>query len=110
MATASGNRVLASDTTTVAEAMASPVISGAAARDPATSTGSTAGAPPSPPHMAAAATSMGTDDNAVEKPEVIMGHPGLRALGIVSLRGDGHDPFCAEPGAPCAPLGEGGHQ
>jgi hypothetical protein len=28
---------------------------------------------------------MGADDNVVEEPKVIMGHPGLRALGIVSL-------------------------
>jgi hypothetical protein len=35
--------------------------------------------------MAAAITSMGADDNVVEEPEVIMGHPDLRAPGTVSL-------------------------
>jgi hypothetical protein len=67
------------------EAMASPVISGAALGDPAASTGPTTGALPSPPRMAAATTSMGTNDNTVEDPEVIMEHPNLRAPGTVSL-------------------------
>jgi hypothetical protein len=35
--------------------------------------------------MAAATTSTGADDNAIKEPEVIMGHPGLRAPGTVSL-------------------------
>jgi hypothetical protein len=35
--------------------------------------------------MVAATASMGADDNAIEEPEVIMGHPGLRALRTVSL-------------------------
>jgi hypothetical protein len=80
-----GDGVPALDTTTMAEAMASLVTSGAGAGDPAASTGPTAGAPPSLPHMAAAITSMGADDNVVEEPEVIMGHPDLRAPGTVSL-------------------------
>jgi hypothetical protein len=43
------------------------------------------GAPPSPPHMTSATTLTGINDNAVEEPEVIMGHPDLRASGTVSL-------------------------
>jgi hypothetical protein len=35
--------------------------------------------------MAAAPSSAGNDDNAVEETEVVMGHPGLRAPGDVSL-------------------------
>jgi hypothetical protein len=77
--------VPAPDTTTAAEAMASPVTSGAAAGDPATSIGPTAGAPPSPPRMVAATTMTGTDDNAIEEPKVIMGHLGLWASRTVSL-------------------------
>jgi hypothetical protein len=60
-------------------------ISGVATHDLATLTGSVAGAPPSTPHMVAATTSTSTDDNAIKEPEVIMGHPGLRMPGTVSL-------------------------
>jgi hypothetical protein len=35
--------------------------------------------------MVAATTSTGVDDNSVEEPEVIMGHPSLRVPGTVSL-------------------------
>jgi hypothetical protein len=35
--------------------------------------------------MVAATTSTGADDNAIKEPEVIMGHPGLRTPGTVSL-------------------------
>jgi hypothetical protein len=35
--------------------------------------------------MVAATTSTWVDDNSVEEPEVIMGHPSLRVLGTVSL-------------------------
>jgi hypothetical protein len=65
--------------------MVSPVTSKAAAGDPVASTGPAARAPSSPPCMVAATASMGADDNAVEEPEVIMGHPDLRVLGTVSL-------------------------
>jgi hypothetical protein len=65
--------------------MPSPVTTGAAAGDPAASTSQAAGALPTPPRMAAATTSMVANDNAVEEPEVIKGHPGLRAPGIVFL-------------------------
>jgi 5-methylcytosine-specific restriction endonuclease McrBC regulatory subunit McrC len=68
-----------------AEAMASSTTSGAAVGDPAASTCPTAGAPPSPPRMMTGTTSMGADDNAIEEPEDIMRHPGLRAPEIVSL-------------------------
>jgi hypothetical protein len=65
--------------------MAPLATSGATAGDPAPSTSPAAGASPYPPRMAAATASTGADDNAVVEPEVIMGHPGLRASGIVSL-------------------------
>jgi hypothetical protein len=65
--------------------MASSVTSGATAGDPAASTGPATGALPSSPHTVTATTSMGADDNVVEGLEVIMGHPGLRASGTVSL-------------------------
>jgi hypothetical protein len=84
-AVASDDGVLAPDTTTAAETMASLVTSGAAAGDPAASAGPMAGAPPSPPRMAATTSSMSADDNVVEEPEVIMGHPDLRAPGTISL-------------------------
>jgi G:T/U-mismatch repair DNA glycosylase len=35
--------------------------------------------------MVAAIALTGADDNTIEKPKVIMGHPGLRAPGTVSL-------------------------
>jgi hypothetical protein len=35
--------------------------------------------------MVAATASMGADDNAIEEPEVITGHPDLRVLGTISL-------------------------
>jgi hypothetical protein len=63
----------------------SPVTSEAAGGNPATSTVSVACAPSSPPQMAAATASTGANDNAVEEPMVIMGHPGFRAVGAVSL-------------------------
>jgi hypothetical protein len=60
-------------------------MSDAAANGPAASTSPTVKMPSSPPQMAVAAAPAGDDDNAVEEPEVIMGHPSLRALGDVSL-------------------------
>jgi hypothetical protein len=72
-------------TTTAAEDMAFPAMSEAAFGGHATAIGPAAGAPSSPPHMAAATASMGAHDNTVEGPEVIMGHPGLRALRTISL-------------------------
>jgi hypothetical protein len=53
--------------------------------DPTSSTEPMVGVPSSLPHMAAATASVGADDNAVEEPEVITGHPILRALGDVFL-------------------------
>jgi hypothetical protein len=85
IAAAGSDGVSALDTTTAVEAMASPTTIGAATGNSAASTGLVASAPPSPPRMAVATASMGADDNAVEEPEVIMGHPGLEALGSVSL-------------------------
>jgi hypothetical protein len=82
---AGGDEVPAPDTTTAAEAMASPMTCDAAASDRAASTGPTSGAPFSPPRMAAATALTAADDNAVEEPEVIMGHPGLMVPGTVSL-------------------------
>jgi hypothetical protein len=70
-----GDGVSVPDTTTVAKAMASSTTSGAPTGDPAASTGLAAGAPTFPPRMVAATTLMGTDDNAIEVHEVIMGHP-----------------------------------
>jgi hypothetical protein len=70
----------ASDTTTVAEAATSSAMSEVAAGDHAVLTGPAVGAPSSPPQMVAATASVGTNDNAIEEPEVIMGHPSLRAL------------------------------
>jgi hypothetical protein len=67
------------------EAVASLVMSEAAAGDPTTSTSPTAGAPSSPPQMVAATASTGTDDNTIEEHEVIMGHLGLRASAAISL-------------------------
>jgi hypothetical protein len=67
------------DTTTTTGAAASSIASEVAAGGPISSSGLAAGAPSSPPQMAAATASVGVDDNAVEEPEVIMGHPGLRA-------------------------------
>jgi hypothetical protein len=67
------------------EAMASMMRSGAAASDVAALTGLTTGAPSSSPHMVATITSTSTDDNAIEEPEVIMGHPSLRVVGTISL-------------------------
>jgi hypothetical protein len=61
------------------------VSSGVAAGDPATTTSPVIGSPPSPPHMAATTASTVVDDNAIEEPKVIMGHPILRVLGTVSL-------------------------
>jgi hypothetical protein len=82
---AGGDEVPAPDTTMMAEAMASLATSGAAAGDPTASTSLVAGPPPTPPRMVTATTSTGADDNAVEEPVVIMGHPGLRASGTVTL-------------------------
>jgi hypothetical protein len=85
MAAACSNRIPVTDTTTVARATTSAVTSEAAAGDPAASTSPAAGAPSSPPHMVAATASAGADDNAIEEPDVTMGHPGLRAPETVSL-------------------------
>jgi hypothetical protein len=82
---AGGDGIPASDTTTAAEAATSLVMSEEDAGDPTALTSLTAGAPSPPPQMATATASAGADDNAVEEPEVIMGHPGLRAPGAVSL-------------------------
>jgi hypothetical protein len=60
------------------------VTSGVAAGDLATTTSPVIGSPPSP-HMAATTASMVVDDNAIEEPKVIMGHPILRVLGTVAL-------------------------
>jgi hypothetical protein len=106
-----GRGVPALDATMAVEAMTSPATSEAAAGDPPTSTGPTSGALSSSPRMVAATALTGADDNTVEEPEVNMGHPGLRVPGTVSLSEEmGMTPFCTEPGARCAPLGEGGHQ
>jgi hypothetical protein len=70
--------------TTVAEAVACPTMSEAAASNPTISTGLVVDAPSSPPQMAAATPSAGVDDNTVKEPEVIMGHPSLRVPGAVS--------------------------
>jgi hypothetical protein len=69
----------------VIEAIASLAMSEAAASDPAASTSPANGAPSSSPRMAAATASAGDDDNAIEEPEVIIGHPSLRAPGAISL-------------------------
>jgi hypothetical protein len=79
---AGSDGVPAPNTTTAAEAM---VTSEAAIGDPAASTNLVAGASSSPPRMATATASMSTDNNDVEEPEVIMGHPDLRVSGTVSL-------------------------
>jgi hypothetical protein len=52
---------------------------------PAGSTGPTAGAPSSPPQMVAATASASANNEAIEKLEVILGHPFLRAPGDVFL-------------------------
>jgi hypothetical protein len=65
------------DTTTMAEA--------AIAGGPATSIGLATDVPSSLPHMVVATTLVGADDNAVEEPKVVMGHPGLNVPGGVSL-------------------------
>jgi hypothetical protein len=77
-----------------------------AASDPAASTAPAVGVLSSPPQMAAATASSGADDNTVEEPKVIMGHPGLRAPRIVSLSevmgtthfvlNQAHDVLCQE--------------
>jgi hypothetical protein len=67
------------------EVMASPMMSEAAAGDPDASTGLAVGAPSSPPQVVATTASVGADDNAIEEPEVILGHPGHRAPGAISL-------------------------
>jgi hypothetical protein len=85
MAAAGSDRIPVTDTTMVAKATSSAVTSEAAAGDPAASTSPAAGAPSSPPHMVAATASAGADDNAIEEPDVTMGHPGLRAPETVSL-------------------------
>jgi hypothetical protein len=85
IAASGGGGIPILDTTMAVEVVASPVMSEAAADDIATSTGPVAGALPSPPQMAAATASAGADDNAVEEPEVIMGHPSLWVLGAISL-------------------------
>jgi predicted HTH domain antitoxin len=82
---AGGDEIPARDTTMAAEATISPAVSEAAAGDLATSTGPVASAPSSPPQMATATASAGTNDNAAEEPDAILGHPGLRLPGAVSL-------------------------
>jgi hypothetical protein len=77
-----GDRILVPDTTTIAGATTSPTMSEAAAGDPAALTGPAADAPSSLPRMAAATALVVADNNAIEEPEVIMGHPGLRARGL----------------------------
>jgi hypothetical protein len=80
-----GDGIPAMNTTTAVEAATSLVTSEAVAGDPATWTSLVVGASSSLPHMAAATASVGTDNNTVEELKVIMGHPGLRASGTVSL-------------------------
>jgi hypothetical protein len=65
--------------------VACPTTSEAAPGDPTTSTGTAVGAPSSLPQMVSATASMGVDDNAVEEPKVIMGHPSLGVPRAVSL-------------------------
>jgi hypothetical protein len=65
--------------------MTSPVTSEAATDSPIASTSPASGAPSSPPRMAVTTALMGVDGNAIEEPEVIMGHPALRAHGTISL-------------------------
>jgi hypothetical protein len=67
------------------EATSSVATSEVAAGDLAASIGPTAGAPSSPPHMAAATASVGADDNTIQETEVIMGCLGLRAPRTISL-------------------------
>jgi hypothetical protein len=81
-AAAGSDDIPAPFTTTMEEATTSAVMSEAAAGDPATSTGLVASAPSSPPQMVATTASVGADNNAIMEPEVIMGQPGLRALGL----------------------------
>jgi hypothetical protein len=85
IATVFGDGIPTPDTTTMTGAAASAIMSEAAASHPRASTGPASGAPSSPPRMATATTSAGTDNNAIEELEVICGHPGLRAPGVVSL-------------------------
>jgi hypothetical protein len=77
-----GDGIPTPDTTTTTGATTSVIMSEAAASHPGASTGPASGAPSSLPRMATATTSVGTDDNAIEEPEVIWGHPGLRAPGL----------------------------
>jgi hypothetical protein len=81
------------DTTAAVGATASLTTGEVATGSPAASTGLTADAPSSPPWIAVATASVGADDNAIEEPKVIMGHPNPWALGQVSLSevmGTGH--------------------
>jgi hypothetical protein len=63
------------DTTSVAGATASSTMGEVAANGPASMTGATARVSSAP----------GDDDNVVEDPKVVMGHPGLGAPGHVSV-------------------------
>jgi hypothetical protein len=73
------------DSTTAAVAIVSLVMGNTAIGGPTGSIGPMAGAPSSPPKVAAATTSVGADDNAIKEPKVILGHSILRAPGDVSL-------------------------
>jgi hypothetical protein len=70
------------DTTTT---VASSTMGEVAVGGPVALTGLAVGAPSSPPHMATVTALMDDDENAIEEPEVVMGHPGLRAPGDASL-------------------------
>jgi hypothetical protein len=82
---AGGDVIPAPETITMAEVTTSLAMSETAASGPAASTAPAVGAPSSPTKMVAATASAGADDNAVEEPKVIMGHPGLRESGTISL-------------------------
>jgi hypothetical protein len=81
------------DTTVVVGATTSLTTGEVATGSPAASTGLMADAPSSPPWIVVATALVGADDNAIEEPKVIMGHPNPWALGQVSLSevmGTGH--------------------
>jgi hypothetical protein len=63
----------------------SSTMGGVAIGGPTGSIGPTVGEPSSPPQMVAATAPGGADDDAIEEPEVILGHPVLRAPEDVSL-------------------------
>jgi hypothetical protein len=73
------------DTTTTVGATTSAMVGQAAARCPTATTCMVAGASSSPPRMLAATVSAGTDNNAIEEPEVIMRHLGVREPRDASL-------------------------